>query len=49
MHNNKQLAVLITGAGSGMGLHKLQNLELKGHKVYAGIRESAEIPISQMK
>lgn len=39
MYDNKQLAVLITGAGSGMGLHTAQTLALKGHKVYAGIRE----------
>lgn len=39
MKNEKQLVVLITGAGSGMGLHTAQTLALKEHKVYAGIRE----------
>lgn len=39
MSNINKLSVLITGAGSGMGLHTAKTLALKGHKVYAGIRE----------
>ncbi len=35
---NKQ-TVLITGAGSGMGLHTAQTLALAGLKVYVGIRD----------
>lgn len=34
-----QKTVLITGAGSGMGLHTAQTLALEGFKVYAGIRD----------
>ncbi|GGI28681.1 SDR family NAD(P)-dependent oxidoreductase [Pedobacter mendelii] len=39
MEIQNQLTVLITGAGSGMGLHTAQTLVLAGHKVYAGIRD----------
>ena len=39
MNKNNKQTVLITGAGSGMGLHTAQTLALKGYKVYAGIRE----------
>ncbi|TRX54347.1 SDR family NAD(P)-dependent oxidoreductase [Fulvivirga sp. M361] len=36
---SNQKTVLITGAGSGMGLHTAQTLALSGFKVYAGIRD----------
>jgi NAD(P)-dependent dehydrogenase (short-subunit alcohol dehydrogenase family) len=39
MKDKKQLTVLITGAGSGMGLHTAQTLAVLGHKVFAGIRD----------
>lgn len=39
METNNKLTVLITGAGSGMGLHTVQTLALAGHKVYVGIRD----------
>lgn len=39
MKNKDRSTVLITGAGSGMGLHIAQTLALLGHKVYAGIRD----------
>src|SRR4051812_35268666 len=32
------LAVLITGASSGLGLHTLTQLLLRGHRVIAGVR-----------
>ncbi|WP_258100601.1 SDR family NAD(P)-dependent oxidoreductase [Marinoscillum pacificum] len=38
METNRK-TVLITGAGSGMGLHTAQTLALEGYKVYAGIRD----------
>ncbi|HAS45233.1 MAG TPA: oxidoreductase [Microscillaceae bacterium] len=38
MKDNHQQTVLITGAGSGMGLHTAQTLALENYKVYAGIR-----------
>lgn len=34
-----QTNILITGAGSGMGLHTAQTLALEGYRVYAGIRD----------
>ena len=36
---SNQKTVLITGAGSGMGLHAAQTLALAGFRVYAGIRD----------
>lgn len=39
MENQRNTTVLITGAGSGMGLHTAQTLALQGYQVFAGIRD----------
>ena len=40
MHNDKQTPVLVTGAGSGIGLAIVQALLQAGHRVYAGARQA---------
>ncbi|WP_210405036.1 SDR family NAD(P)-dependent oxidoreductase [Pedobacter sp. G11] len=39
MKNDKKTTVLITGAGSGMGLHTARTLATAGYMVYAGVRD----------
>ena len=40
MHNTKPTPVLVTGAGSGIGLAIVQALLQAGHRVYAGARQA---------
>ncbi|MGE8426058.1 MAG: SDR family NAD(P)-dependent oxidoreductase, partial [Sphingobacterium siyangense] len=49
MKQQNQLTVLISGAGSGMGLHTAQTLALAGHTVYAGIRDPQGRNINKSK
>lgn len=41
MENQRNITVLITGAGSGMGLHTAQTLALLGFNVFAGNQGSS--------
>ena len=39
----KQTNILITGCASGMGLHAAQTLQARGYRVFATVRQSADV------